>query len=457
MVRRSTLVVRRLAAAALLGWNAALLSAAAASPTVSISAVQGRLADGALWRARVPSNWNGTLLLYSHGYAVTLHAPELAPQGVEEPLIAEGFALAASSYAQPGWALEQAVPDQLATLDAFGARFGKPRRTIAWGESMGGLVTVALAEASPQRFAGALPECGSLAGSLGMMNEALDGAFVFRQLVAPHEPIRLLETGDDRANGARVQAALDAAMRSAAGRARIALASALAQIPTWTQPGSSEPAASDLDAQLAQLAASFVMGVFLPRADQERRAGGPFSWNVGVDYREQLARSGRRDWVETWYRLAGLDLDKDLAVLRSAPRLSAAPRAIAYMRAHYVPSGELRIPLLSAHTLGDGATVPTQQAAYRAAVHAAGHDEFLALAWVRRAGHCNFTPAEHVALLRALLERITSGAWHTSAAELNRAAQAGAEGGSAFVEHESPGFLRPCGQDEPCAAEPGAS
>jgi hypothetical protein len=28
----------------------------------------GTLADGATWQIRVPGDWNGTLLLYSHGY-----------------------------------------------------------------------------------------------------------------------------------------------------------------------------------------------------------------------------------------------------------------------------------------------------------------------------------------------------------------------------------------------------
>jgi pimeloyl-ACP methyl ester carboxylesterase len=403
----------------------------------------GKLDDGALWAARVPARWNGTLLLYSHGYSAEVRPPALAPPGVQDWLLRHGFALLASSYARPGWALAEAVPDQLAALDAFARRFGAPHRTLAWGSSMGGLVTVALAETHSDRLAAAMPMCGSLAGSLGMMNEALDGAYAFKTLLAPQSAIRLVDTADDRANAARVRAVLEQAMRTPQGRARVALASALAQLPGWTVAGSQRPAAEDFDAQLQQIAAAFVMGVFLPRADQERRAGGVLSWNTGIDYRRQLALSGRRDWVARWYRQAGLDVDRDLAILDSAPRIAAATRAVEYMRAHYVPTGELAIPMLSMHTLGDGMTVPVQQAAYADAVRKAGRSEDLEVAWVERAGHCNFTAAEEIAGLQSLIERLDRGTWDVSPARLNERARNLHLGESAFVGHSPSAFLRP--------------
>jgi uncharacterized protein len=423
-----------------------LLHAAPGSGT----SLSGRLSDGAIWQARVPPEWNGTLLLFSHGYSFRLQPPQLSPPGVESWLLRHGYALLASSYSKPGWALAEAVPDQLATLDAFSARVGKPKRTIAWGASMGGLVTVALAETHPQRFAAALPECGSLAGSVGMMNEALDGAFAFKTLLAPRSAIRLVDTGDDRVNAGRAEAVLQAALQTPQGRARIALAAALAQIPPWTTRNSMQPPSDDYSGQLTQVGASFVRGVFLPRADQERRAGGVFSWNIGVDYRRQLALSGRRAWVEHWYREAGLDLDQDLATLDSAPRISAAPGAVAYMLAHYAPSGDLTIPMLSMHSLGDGMTVPTQQQAYDSAVRAAGDGVNLAIAWVHRAGHCNFAPAEQIAALQTLIERLDEGTWHASARQLNERARATGLGASAFVDHRSPPFLRVCTQHQRC-------
>ena len=91
---------------------------------------------------------------------------------------------------------------------------------------------------------------------------------------------------------------------------------------------------------------------------------------------------------------------------------------MAYIRANYAPTGELRIPVLSYHEIGDGATSARLQGAYQETVHAAGRDELLRTAWVRRAGHCTFSLGEHVAALQALEERIDTGA-----ADLARPAQ----------------------------------
>lgn len=381
--------------------------------------MSGTLSDGALWRIRVPRQWNRTLILYSHGYLPDVRPPALAPVGLESWLLEHGYALAASSYAHGGWAVADAVPDQLETAAVFKVRVAIPQRIIAWGESMGGLVTVALAERADSPLDGALSACGSVAGTLDMMNQALDGAFAFTTLVAPHAGIRMVDVADDRANGARVSAALREALGTPRGRARVALATALAGLPVWTQPNSPEPASGDYAGQLAQVAESFVAGVFLPRAEQERVAGGVFSWNTDTEYRVQLARTGRRAWVEHYYREAGADLEQDLRALNAAPRVRAVPPAVDYMRANYVPAGRPRVPLMSYHTLGDGLTSPDLQRAYSQEVDRNNAGANFRAAWVRGAGHCTFTIGEHVAALRTLERRLSAGSWETQPEKLN--------------------------------------
>jgi putative CocE/NonD family hydrolase len=416
---------------------------------------EGTLPSGAAWSAKVPRNWNGTLLLYSHGYSPTLRPPDLAPRDLEQRLLDAGYALAASAYAQPGWALAEAVPDQIATLDAFAERFGRAKRTIAWGPSMGGLVTVALAERFPSRLDGALPSCGSLAGALGMMNEALDGAFAFKVLLAPQSDIRVIRVDDDRANGERVAHVLAGAMGTPDGRARVALASALAQLPTWSGANPTRPGETETERQLDEAAATFVMGVFLPRVDQERRAGGVYSWNTGVDYRAQLAKSGRENWVKALYSKAGLNLDRDLKALNAEPRIEADPNAVAYMRANYVPSGRLQIPVLSYHTIGDGLTANEQQGAYRDLAQKEGSGSQLAVAWVNRSRHCSFTSSENLAALKTLEDRLNTGHWHASPAEMNAAAASEKFDGSDFVSFTPAAFSRTCSASPgSCLGEP---
>jgi len=390
------------------------------------------LASGARWAAEMPARWNGTLLLFSRGYSPALGAPEPAPRPVREALLAEGYALAASDYGATGWALEQAVPAQRDTIAAFAATYGKPRRVIVWGHSMGGLVSTALAEQRPAAVDGALAMCASIGGAVGMMNMALDGAYAFRTLIAPDSAIRLVGIDDDRANAKRVGEALAQAMQTPAGRARVALAGVLAGIPGWTRSDAAEPAPADWDAQVAEIARSFAMGAFLPRVDQEQRAGGVFSWNTGVDYRRQLARSQRRAFVAALYHKAGLDLDADLNRLNTGPRVAAKPQAIDYMLHNYTPDARPQVPLLAVQTIGDGLTPPALQRGYAEA--ARGRD--VRSLYVRAAGHCSFTPQATLAAIRHLAQRLETGRWSTPPAM--------------FVRHTPAPMLRPCVRGRRC-------
>jgi hypothetical protein len=77
------------------------------------------LPDGGSWIADVPATWNGTLLLYSHGYG-TLSPADAPDPATHDALLADGYALAGSSYDPNGslWALGSAVRDQFETLAA---------------------------------------------------------------------------------------------------------------------------------------------------------------------------------------------------------------------------------------------------------------------------------------------------------------------------------------------------
>lgn len=399
-----------------------LSGAKQAGPT----ALAGTLASGAKWRAEVPEHWNGTLLLWSRGYSRDSGEPELAPGQSRAVLLAQGYALAASNYGAGGWALEQAVPAQDATLKAFAAAHRKPVRVIAWGYSMGGLVSTALAEQRPAAVDGALSMCSSMGGAVGMMNMALDGAYAFRTLVAPDAGIQLVDITDDMANGGRVRSALTAALVTPEGRARVALAGVLGSIPGWTSPDRAEPGASDAEAQLDEIGRSFAMGIFLPRTDQEKRAGGAFSWNTGVDYRAQLARSGRRAFVEAMYRKAGLNLEADLAQLNGGVRVAAKPQAVDYMMRHYTPNARPSVPLVAVQMVGDGLTSPSLQRGY---ADAARSRDVRSL-FVRGAGHCTFKADVVVASVRYLDQRLQTGRWQNAPAP--------------FVSYTPPPMLRPC-------------
>jgi pimeloyl-ACP methyl ester carboxylesterase len=416
----------------------------------------------AVYDIEVPSAWNGTLFLYSHGY-VPPGGPKFAAASPSVDatawLLGHHFAAAGSSYSTTGWALPEAFTDQVALLDRFQQLVGKPKRVIAWGVSLGGMITAGLVQLYPDRFAAAMPMCGVLSGGIATWNLELDAAYAFRTLLAPNSNLQLTHISDPVAN---LQLALDTFNQAAAtpaGRARIALVAALIDLPGWFDPRSPEPAAGDFaareEAQAMWESAVDFSFAFRYRADLEQRAGGNPSWNTGVDYSHQLSISADRDEVNALYGAAGLDLQADLRTLNAGGRVAADPAAVAYLDRNISYDGRLNIPVLTMHTTGDGLVVPPNEGAYAIAVSAVGDSALLRQTFVHRAGHCAFTEAETVAAVQVLLKRLDTGRWDDSAlqpAALNAAALAqgdlenvffGAPAPPAFVDYSPSPYPRP--------------
>jgi pimeloyl-ACP methyl ester carboxylesterase len=426
----------------------------------------GTLADGATFLIEVPANWNGTLFLYSHGY-VPPGSPNPAQDAgdpvTEGIMLSSGFALAGSSYAHTGWAIQEALIDQIVVLNIFKAFVGEPKRTIAWGHSLGGIITAGLIQRNPDRFNGALPMCGVLSGGVATWNTALDSAFAFNTLIAGNG-LQIVNIADPGLNFERAEAFLAAAQATPQGRARLALVSALGDGPGWFDPTSAEPVPTDFANQEAN---QFFWDKFvdLPflfafRAELESRAHGNPSFNTGVDYRKQLANSIDSAEVAALYEQAGLDLDADLNTLNNAVRESADPQALEYLERNIIFNGQIHIPVLTMHTKGDGLVVVQNESAYKDVVDEAGNGAFLRQIFVHRAGHCEFSPAETFTAVRALLNRLETGTWgNLDASVLNL--EATALGGSniifvqtqqgvvivpaapAFFEFEPSQYLRP--------------
>ena len=434
----------------------------------------GTLPDGATYLIEVPSPWNGILFLYSHGYVIPGTPNPAQDVAMSDPatrffMLSSGFALAGSSYATTGWAIEQALPDQIAVLDIFNNTVGPPKHTIAWGHSLGGMITAGLIQRYPDRFDAALPMCGVLSGGVATWNTALDSAFAFKTLLAPGSGLQVVNIANPLANLQLAEGMLAVAQATLQGRARLALVSALADGPGWFVPLSPEPAATDFAGQemnqfLWDQMVDFPF-IFAFRAELEARALGNPSWNTHVDYRRQLEHSIDAAEVRALYEQAGLDLDADLKTLNQTMRISADPQAKAYLERNIIFDGDIHIPVLTLHTTGDGLVVVENESAYSQVVHEAGNGEFLRRAFVARAGHCTFTPAETIAAVQTLLARLETGKWpDVDASSLNTAATA--LGGfnifpnpqgmivpvpPAFVDFKPSRYLRPFnGEAEEC-------
>jgi pimeloyl-ACP methyl ester carboxylesterase len=426
---------------------ASLLAAPISSATTSTS-VSGTTSDGGSWVADVPSPWNGTLLLYSHGFGPLLAADAPDP-ATKQALLDRGYALAGSSYDPAGswWALGSALRDQFETIDAVRADLpSAPRRVIAFGTSMGGLISALESERGNGRIDGALTTCGIVAGAIHLNNYQLDGAYAMAKLLAPAAAIRLVRfagPADGLATGKQLDAVAQQAQATPEGRARLALAMAFMNVSTWA-PGEPMPTPGDYEAQERQQYEVQFSGAFTTmdfvesgRPWIEQAAGGNGSWTAGVDYQRLLAQSPYAREVRALYRAAHLRLDSDLAALTAGADIHADANAIQWLEQTSVPTGRLQVPELDLHTISDQLVPVQHENAYASVVRAAGAQRLLRQAYVERQSHCNFTPAELVAGVLAIQHRVDSGHWDGVAAprRLQQTAEALGLGDAAFIPY----------------------
>jgi dienelactone hydrolase len=417
---------------------------AAEADTPATTHLTGTLSDDATWVADVPDHWNGTLLLFSHGFG-TLTAQDAPTDAVRTELLAEGYAMAGSSYDPNGslWALNSAERDQFATLDAVTTRIGTPHRTLAVGNSMGGLINAQIARDGGGRIDGALDQCGLVAGGTDLDNYQLDAEHTIAQLLLPEQDVKLVRFGsadEAVATATLLTKAVTAAQATPQGRARIALAAAYLNLPGWS-PGKDRPAATDWAGQEAQQYDWFAQGLLtfleIPRYGMEQSVGGNNSWNRGVDYAGLFANSPHAPQVHALYQAAGLDLRADLSALTKGATITADPAAVRRAQQTSSAGQGLDVPLLDIHTTGDNLVPVEQENRFAARVRASGDGALLRQAFVERQGHCTFTTAETVAALHALEHRVSTGHWDNVATPvaLQRSATALGLDGAAYVPY----------------------
>jgi len=92
--------------------------------------------------------WNGDLVIWNHGF--DLDPPGPVTHAGLGPLVdvqlAEGYAVAASSYRLNGWALASTNTDLKNLYDVFKRQVGTPSQVIVTGGSLGGIVTIQAVE-----------------------------------------------------------------------------------------------------------------------------------------------------------------------------------------------------------------------------------------------------------------------------------------------------------------------
>ncbi|WP_413755587.1 hypothetical protein [Streptomyces sp. MMBL 11-3] len=418
-----------------------------------VSCTEGVLADGTPYRFVVPDRWNGVVL-------VDL---DFASRAADEPLTGEltgrGYAVGGTTRTVTGWDIAAAIDNQAAALERFEDTVGAPRWAVASGRSMGGFVSAGVAQVHPGAFDAAVPFCGGLGGAVGQWNQKLDTVFTLKSLLFADRSLPVTGVPADTGQATRDWvAALAEAQGTPRGRARIALAAAVGQLPGWgldadggatpkPRPGDPVAVQEGMYLALAGGAQPYIGQAMSSRRAIEALAGGNPSWNTGVDYARQLAAAGpeAHRTVRTMYARAGLDLGDDLRTLARAPRIAADAEAVRYLEKGIVFDGDLRIPVLTVNPVGDQISTVAQQQSYGLVVRRAGNAALLRQSYVDTVGHCTFTPGEQVAAITAMTKRLDTGHWSgtTSPAGLNRLTASAQDEPGRYVHHRPPVFNRP--------------
>jgi hypothetical protein len=283
---------------------------------------------------------------------------------------------ARSSYDPNGseWALNTAVSDQFQTLAAVESTVlpNRPAHVIAVGTSMGGLISALEAQQGRHVIDGSLTTCGIVGGGVNLNEYQIDGEYAVAQLLG-NPATQLVGFGDPGTalgTAGALTAAAGQAQRTAAGRARLALAMAFLNVTPWnpTDPApvsGSDPAGQEAAQYTVMFGGGFNIMDFieLGRISIEQADGGQATWDVGTDFARLLANSPYKREVFSLYRAAGLNLSADLATLTANTSIKADPAALRSLYQTSVPTGRLAVPELTLHTIGDN-LVPVQHENY---------------------------------------------------------------------------------------------
>jgi pimeloyl-ACP methyl ester carboxylesterase len=351
----------------------------------------GTSLTGARYQIAVPTNWNGVLVLVARG-ATPVPPTELRTFGAARNLLRDGgLAMAATAYRSDTPLARDAADDVEELRQIFVRQFGRPKRTIVWGLSFGGLVAGKCVERF-RTYDGAVSLCGLVAGTLRSLYTQLDVRTVYqrycRNLPRSEEAQYDLFLGLPAASTmtseemqARVNECtgilLPAAQRSASQRENLANILAVLRIPE-----------SGLLANMD--AATFLLKTFV----QGTLGGHNPLQNRNVQY------TGSTD---------------DAALNRDVARYTAESATATMLANTDDPTGRVNAPVVTLHAIDDPRAFVENQSAYRATFTKSNTLGSLFQAFTNQGGHCNFTVAEQLAALQVLLDWIETKAQPTHA------------------------------------------
>ena len=371
--------------------------------------IQGDL-NGAAYEIRVPENWNGTLLVYAHGYPqYPVPVPEMAFPGDEmaQIFLNRGYALAASGYRGAGFNLREGMEDTKALTEFFASEIAEPDHVILYGISMGGDIALKSIELWPDLYDGIIPIGATGGGALQQFDKELDFSVAYDAAFGwPDEWGELGDVRDDMDNDmfydlvffGKVLGEIDFPGESdyPLNQERWEFIRRVTGLPLAGYYMYDGP----VDMPPAAIAKTFFMTFQI--AELETRAGGPVLENAGKVY--TLSRRDIKDLASM-----GLDAEPLLATMNENTNITGDPDARAWVSEIGDFSGEISVPVLMAHNVEDSITPLENTLDYLATLKAAGTQEHLVRVYSTLPGHCNFSNEQMLTLVEAMMQWLDTG------------------------------------------------
>jgi len=375
--------------------------------------------NGAGYRIEVPYNWNGRLVLWAHGYRGT--GPELTVDDhpLRPFLLANGYAWAASSYSKNSYDPAQGAKDTHALTAFFNGKFGRPVRTYITGASMGGHVAGIVAEQYPQSYDGAMPVCGVL-GDYELFDFFLDFNVAAQTLSGQG---KLFPYGADYLT---------------------------ATVPaTKAGLGPAFPFVLNTAGQNFKSLVQLRSGGVRPLFDQGwmfwNAVAGDFLFGLGVTLGDGTLPRHPGVVVQNTDVLYQFDTNQILSAAENAfniavQRVTADPQGRHRDGLSNVPptTGDLRVPMLTLHTLGDLFVPFHMEQEYARRVAGNGNSHLLVQRATRDYGHCSFTGPELATAFGDLVRWVEAGVKPDGDDVLDAATVASPNFGCRFTDKVSP-------------------
>lgn len=369
--------------------------------------------DGAPFRIRVPAAWNGTLLVYGHGYRDKADHPgevdnrvaEVAPNNdFANFLLSQGYALSGSAYKDNGWAVEEGVQDSKNVVTYFRDNIGKPDRTILWAFSMGTVIGFKSMEQFGGIYDGALCGCAVGAGATQTWDSAGDLALAYDTVFGmPAAWGTFGDVRDDLDFDTEVFPKLFSEVSSPANFPKFEFI----RLVTGT-PGRGIAAPAGFYPNWLFTDMFFAMEA---RAELERRAGGPVVQNLD---REYSLTAAERAYLMS-FGVPSAVIDGWLAAMNGQRYVSAPNYSRNYLERNSDYSGKIKNPVLTMHTIIDPLVTVSQEFEYAETIGNAGRDNLLFQTYTNGNGHCNFTPQQLTIALTAINTWVRDGTKPTAA------------------------------------------